>query len=804
MRALWVVLLSWVAVAVLAGTAWAAGEVRPPVVKTPATPVYPDATAGLTREVDVVVTIDVQGRVQDAALVAPSGDALDAVALDTARRYVFEPATEDGKPVASRIKLRLALRGPPAEIVDAGAPAADAAPPDAAVQVASAPDAGVTHAAAPDAGAPAPAPAPEEVRVRGRRPDESPTRRTLDRREIEDVPGTGGDALRSIETLPGVARAPAYSGLVILRGSSPQDSQVFIDRAAVPLAFHFGGFAAVVPTELIDTIDVYPGNYDVQYGRGIGGIVDVRLRSPPRDRIHAIAKMNLIDGRAIVEGPLPFDEHTRFFVGARRSWIDAWFPTVADLVSLGVTASPVYYDYQAMLERDFGEHTTLRLTFLGSDNRVSVYLPPSTSTDPAYSGDLSSATDFWRLQLQGESKVGKAHLFSQLSVGQDDFDLSLGSLLDGHSTATRVQGRAQVDVGLARGVKLFGGIDADGGDLDYALSFPAIPVPDEPDTGPSFGRRRLTTSRQVGYFDPAAFADLEVYPTPRVRVVAGARVETFAQTAGAYVEPRASVRWAVHAEQPKTTLKAAVGLYAQPPQIQEVDPVFGTPGISANQDVQLSAGIEQQIGRRLELSIEPFYKQLFDLVSRRPDAASPSGFRYGNEGSGFAYGAEVMLKLLRDARWMGWLAYTISRSERRALPEDDLRLFEYDQTHVLSALASYRPGGGWEVGARVRYVTGDPYTAIGGGYFDADAGDYGPVDLLPLYSARYPEFFSLDVRVEKRFRILRDSTLAVYLDIMNATNKRNVESLTYSFDYGATSSVGGLPILPTLGVRLEL
>ncbi len=402
----------------------AAAQIELPRLKTQGEATYPESARGLEREVVVVVTIDAEGHVASADLAEPTGDPLDDVALDAAKKYEFYPATKDGKPVKARIKLRLSLHAPPRE-VDVGAP-----PPPPTTTA----DAGAPVQTTPDAGAPLPSDV-EDVRVRGQKTQDSPTVRSLDRAEIESMPGGLGDAIRPIESLPGVSRAPPFSGLIILRGSSPQDSQVFMDQAAVPLAFHFGGLAAVVPTEIVNSVDVYPGNYDVQYGRGIGGIVDVGLRGPAKDRIHAVLKLDAIDGSALIEGPI-FDDKTRFLVAARRSWIEAYFPELANALSLGVTASPVYYDYQAMLERDIGKHATLRLTFLGSNDRVAVTLQPSQSTDPAFSGQLQNATDFWRLQLQADAKLKDGtKLFSQLSVGQD------GLLLDLELDAERAQHR---------------------------------------------------------------------------------------------------------------------------------------------------------------------------------------------------------------------------------------------------------------------------------------------------------------------------------------------------------------------------
>jgi hypothetical protein len=315
----------------------------------------------------------------------------------------------------------------------------------------------------------------------------------------------------------------------------------------------------------------------------------------------------------------------------------------------------------------------------------------------------------------------------------------------------------------------------------------------------------MTSKRRLGYFDPGAFLNVEMYPTQRLRVLLGARIDAFGTASGVYFEPRMSFRWKVRGgEGNATTLKAALGLYAQPPQINETDPVFGTPGIGANQATQFSCGVEQELAHRVTVSVEPFYKNLFNLVAPRADASQPSGFLYTNEGTGFAYGVEFLIKYKPDKHFMGWFAYTISRSERRDLPGTPIHLFQYDQTHVLSALGSYNFGNGWSAGMRVRLVSGNPFTPIIGGYFDSNGGDYGPVDKLPIYSARLPTFFELDVRVEKKWKILKDSNFSVYIDVLNATNQRNVEGFTYNYDFQIHATAAGLPIIPSLGARVEL
>jgi len=115
------------------------------------------------------------------------------------------------------------------------------------------------------------------------------------------IPGTNGDAIRSLQNLPGVART--LTGLLIVRGSAPQDTQIFIDGTAIPYVYHLFGLSSVVPTEILDRLDFYPGNFSAQYGRAMGGVVDVGIRDPKTDGIHAMAQADLIDVRLVVEGP---------------------------------------------------------------------------------------------------------------------------------------------------------------------------------------------------------------------------------------------------------------------------------------------------------------------------------------------------------------------------------------------------------------------------------------------------------------------------------------------------------------------
>jgi len=61
---------------------------------------------------------------------------------------------------------------------------------------------------------------------------------TLTMAEVRRVPGTFGDPVRVIQSLPGAARAPFGTGLLVLRGANPEDSNVYVDGVEVPLVYH--------------------------------------------------------------------------------------------------------------------------------------------------------------------------------------------------------------------------------------------------------------------------------------------------------------------------------------------------------------------------------------------------------------------------------------------------------------------------------------------------------------------------------------------------------------------------------------
>ncbi|HEU4403732.1 MAG TPA: TonB-dependent receptor [Polyangiaceae bacterium] len=843
------------------GEAPAPPAVEPPVLQGFVEAPYPPEAekAGLEGNVTLQLDIDAGGQVTKATVIDPAGHGFDEAAVEAAKKFVFQPARRNGRPVAARINYRYRFN---LKVAPAPAAGPDAPPPKpktllrGVVTMGSSTDAleGARVRVRPLAGgapleataasdgswslpdlppgkysveveAPGyeplrveeevsageatevtyrlnPAGSGFEVVVRGQRPPREVTKRTLEQRELTRIPGTNGDALRAIQNLPGVARPPGLAGLLIVRGSAPDETQVFVDGALIPIAYHFGGLSSVVPSEMLSKIDFYPGNFSSQYGRVQGGIVDIGIRSPnPDGKYHGLVQADLIDARILAEGPVPLLKGWSFIGGARRSYVDAWLGPVLEQAGTDVATAPVYYDYQFFLETKPSATSTLRLGVFGSDDALKLLLKDPFLEDPGLGGSLGFSTSFSRLQVLYRNQISNdLRLSAELALGTQNVTFGLGSLffnLDSYP----VTHRFEVSKRLAKGATLNVGQDIFYIPFDIALRLPAPPRPGEPDPGPFTGRPPLVQRESGALYQPAAFAELELQPHERVRLVPGFRVDYTRETKGWDASPRFNGRYAVRPEFPKTTIKGGLGVFHQPPEPQESSRVFGSPKIKSSRAMHYSFGAEQEITRQVEISVEGFYKQLDNLVSRAP-AANNSSFEYGNLGSGYVVGAETLLRYKPDKRFFGWLAYTLSRSARRDNPDQPLRLFQYDQTHILTALGSYRLGRGWEFGARLRLVSGPLDTPCSGGLFNSASGSYACLSGAP-FSRRLPPFHQLDLRIDKRWVFSSGARVGVYLDILNVYNRQNVEAVSYNYNYSQSVNTTGVPIIPSLGARGE-
>lgn len=623
-------------------------------------------------------------------------------------------------------------------------------------------------------------------------PPRQATQRVLDARELTTVPGTSGDPLRAIDVLPGVARSP--EGDPILRGAAQHESAVFIDGTSVPFLYHFGGVRSVIHPRLVERVDVYPGNFSARYGRATGGIVAAQMRDPRTDGLHGEVELSLLDSSALVEGPIASE--LSFAGAARRSNIDFFFENFVPDGTFDVAVAPLYWDYQGALLYTPSPSSRVRLSFIGSRDATTLSFADPSAVDAALRGDVGGSIEFHRTQLAYDDRYGDVIQSLQVYAGTQRVEQEIGPNSEAYFDVVDFGGRAEWELPLAAELTLIAGLDVEGGAFTGAYRGGAAPAQEGSLQSPDNVQDLITIDRtSVLQLNPAVYVEARYFPISCLLLIPGVRVDYYHQNDATTLNPRLSQRYELG---DRVTLKGAVGWFSQPPEYFEAIPGVGNPRIRPYHALHVSAGSELRLSDELSLDVEGFYKRLTERVVSTPGSAPP---RFVNDGRGRVIGLELGGKYRSDAGLAAQLAYTLSRSERQDRDEA-WRLFDRDQTHVLSVALGYELGAGWHAGARFRYVTGNPLTPVVGSFYDAGA------DLFyPIYGehngARDPAFQQLDLRIEKSFAI-GAGRLSFYLDVQNAYAAENAAGNTYSYDYREREATSGSPFFPNLGVRGQL
>lgn len=631
----------------------------------------------------------------------------------------------------------------------------------------------------------APASGAEVIEVTGKAPEQTkPVEYGLTVDEIRSIPGAGNDILRAAQVLPGVARIPFSFGGLVLRGMSPRDTGVYLDGVEVPIAFHFGGVTSFYPSGMLDDLSLVNGGFDASYGRASGGLVTLTTREPRTDRWRLGGSIGLFDSSIQAEGPW---RGGGVIIGLRRSYFDTIAaPFVDDEVAL-----PSYYDFQ--IRTAWGNPRTRgRITpmIFGSIDRVSG--DEETATSMFVRAAVPYLRQWGPLALRVVPWIGT----NRLSLRDEDE----GEPPDEFSRPVYLGGVRSELVRDFRWGHLRGGAELSAGYLAQ------LNVNGDDDLG---------GTSTIGWTDFALWSEARLALGERISIKPGLRVEGYGLSQEVVVDPRLNIHQKLT---PIFTLRQAIGRYHQPPTPSDVEREQGNPNLDSSYTDQLALGLDAEV-RRWLFSVTGFFHYGVGLgvEVRRPDPGSDIPepnlgglgptfqlllekqlgipFYRENIGRARSYGVEVSVKR-SVAPWFVLASYTLARSQRTddpRLPLDPLdpwRPFELDQRHNFQLVVS-RTFSKWKLGARLQLVSGNPYSPT----VRTPTGSV----TIP-WGGTLPLFFSLDLRADRRWKKCWGD-LVFFVDIQNATNRRNIEGREYDGETDADEDIRGLPIIPFIGLE---
>jgi TonB family protein len=628
---------------------------------------------------------------------------------------------------------------------------------------------------------------PYEIVIVEEKRREEVSRITLRGPEITEVPGTFGDPFRVIQALPGTASIVALLPFPVVRGASPNSTGFLLDGTRVPLLYHLLVGSSVIHPEFIDEIQFYPGGAPVIYGGYTGGIVDgITHRARPDEHLIDL-DANLLQAGGLIRQPIPQLGATVTAAG-RYGYPGLILSLATNQLSLS------YWDYQFRIDGG-NPRNGWTVSFFGAGDELDT--PSSTAAAGSSNPPLAPALilDFHRADLRAYHGSGGFDGLYRLVLGYDHTDSS-GTNVETWVAEPSLRWHYRTGERLT----LVWGVE--GSFHDYVQGAPSSTI-----GGNAFSLNTITQDLHALY-QGSALAEVLWRPTSRWLIRPGVRTDVYYDktTTKSGADPRLTMRYklttrelagvAADSDDSAVWLKAAVGLYHQPPRF-----VLPLPGLDTmplkyglQQSIQTSLGVEVPLSHQFSASVEGYFAYMdptiFDLTVNSQDlntvgntTLTPTSLvppptdaqqvlnRLTEPHNGRAYGLETLIRRQAKSGLYGWLSYTLSRSER--YQNGAWAPYDFDRTHLVNLVAGMRLPRNWDVGVRFQYQSGTPATTT-----------YG------YNTARINGYERVDVRVDKR-AVYKGWLLDFYVDIMNAA----------LLPEEVTPGVNIRYVLPTVGLR---
>ncbi len=599
--------------------------------------------------------------------------------------------------------------------------------------------------------------------------------------EIHALPGTFGDPFRAVKSLPGASQLAGFLPYVVVRGAAPGNTGYFLDGVRVPILFHVAIGPSVIHPYFIDQVDFYPGGAPTRLGRYVSGMIEGRTRAARRDRNYGEFDIRLTDAGGLVEIPLnrkrdatcrrkkkaaALDRKALAKIDCRRGeargslTIAGRYSYTAGVLTLVQASARIkFWDYQTRFDHKLGQHAQYTAFAYGSFDSIGDKLAP----DPILQ------FEFYRLQQRVRQQLPRG--------GTANYSLAFGLDKSGVSSikTNEWQIAPRIDVRVPLGERSNGEFGF-GIDQEFQI-FRVDAANSNANVVENIGV--VLSDRFVSA--TGLYAEL-LWRKGRVDIRPGVRADIYAQvgpspvlplatavTHAIGVDPRLLLRETINAH---WVLRQNIGVYHQAPSFPVPIPGVESFGFERGlqRNIQGSVGYEFTVADKVILTQDAYLGRLDNLQDYDLAAATAGSFSEFDDvvirARGTVYGLESMLRLAPRQRVYGWAAYTLSRSTR-TFEQGGRAPSNWDQRHILNIVLGYRIGEKWNIGGRLHFNTGRPYTAMMEGQSAAEALTYN------RNNKRLPAFFQLDLRAERTWRF-RTWNLQLIIDVLNSTYAREV------------------------------
>jgi hypothetical protein len=646
--------------------------------------------------------------------------------------------------------------------------------------------------------------------------------------EILSSAGALQDVSRYAQTLPGVAIGTAdFRNDLIVRGGSPLENLYIVDNVEIPNLNSFatfasaGGTVSMLDAALVQDVTFLTGGYPAAYGNRTSSVMQITQREGSRTRLSARGTFGYAGAGAIAEGPIGRSDRGSWIVSARRSLLDVFTDDV------GIGGVPVLTTLNAKAVYDVSPRDRLWLVTIGGADEVRLGLTADSdledelsNVDIRYDGSRSATGLNWQ-RLLGTRSVGLLGVtYSRAAVNQRVNDLLRGGVpppgtpvedqLAGGELVFRessTESEATVKYDLTTYLPAIGKLQGGGAikrqrvrydaASPYGTDSPYFPIAD---VNP-FRLDEQTTSHQT-----AAYLQGTRSISDRLSVTIGGRLDHYGYLEAIRVTPRAAVDYQLAT---RLSVRGSWGRYVQQPFSLFVAAYPENRRLTPFEADHYVAGIQYTTRAAVRVTAEVYRKVYRDYpVSSQIASLSLANvgdtfairdilFPMVSAGSGQVDGVELFAERKPgEGRWHGQANLAVSRARHAGL-DRVLRSGSFDYPLIANLAGAYRVSPDWELSTRAAYLRGRPFTPFD--IASSTAQRRAVYDLALVNAERVPDYFRLDLRIDRRFRVGGDE-VSLFGGVQNVTNRRNVAGYSWDRRLNAVRVNEQLGIFPIVGL----
>lgn len=584
-----------------------------------------------------------------------------------------------------------------------------------------------------------------------------------------------------------------------MRGGSPDQTLILLDRTTVYNPTHFFGFFSTFNPDAIKDVRLYKGGYPAEYGGRLGSVLSIYNKDGNRKDFGGSATLGLLSSRAFFEGPL---KKGSWMVAVRRSTLEPYLAILRGSID-NIPDSFYFLDLNGKVNYDANPNNKFSLAFYSGIDDVRFPIADDATINLNYGNQTLSSN--WT-HIFSEKLFGNLTLTGSRYFNFPEFEIG----------GTPFERRNNIWDFSAKGDLEYFPNDYHQAQGGFWSGIITLKLQDTFDGDDNFGNR-IQTGYASGYLQD------KWNLSNRWTITPGVRINYFGEGNFLRFEPRLSAEY-----QPsdRIRLQAAYGRYNQFLTLITNEAFSGFDvWLTTDEGVAPAFGDQFVLGTKTipcegyGFDMELYYRTMRDLFELDPFLPDAAGLDYADLfrfGTGYAYGTELYFER-RVGRLTGFLGYTFSVTRRKypafnePINGNGARFFppKYDRQHDINLVLNYDLSNRWTATTVFSYASGQSYTRPLGRTTAQDFPTSGvPLDQLTVgrvNASRLPAYRRTDVSFSRSGTFFGKGEAEWQFQLINAFSHRNVWFYNYDLDENPVErdEVLLLPILPNISYNLN-